>query len=91
MLSCRLFSANNSFTFLLQVLIVDSKGKTVATLTTDADGAYLWQYKYTGHPTTFTVKVSAYNLQTTVTFKSNNFVIVTFQLPNTIDVVSKWS
>jgi hypothetical protein len=62
----------------MQVLILDSNGKTVATLTTDSDGVYAWQYKYTGKPTTYTVSVPAYKLQQSVTFKSNNFVIVNF-------------
>jgi hypothetical protein len=75
----------------VEVLILDSKGKTVATLTTDSDGVYSWQYKYTGSPTTYTVSIPAYKLSQSVTFKANNFVIVNFQLPNTITVISKWS
>jgi len=74
----------------VKVQILDSKGKVLATLLTDNDGAYQWQYKYTGKPTSFTVKLPDYNLKTTVTFKSNGFIVVNFQLRNTITVISKW-
>jgi hypothetical protein len=48
---------------------------------TDADGWYMWQYKYTGKASTFTVKLPAYNLQQSVTLKSNAFVVVNFTVP----------
>ena len=48
---------------------------------TDADGWYMWQYKYTGKPTTFTVKLPAYDLSQSVIMKSNKFLIVNFTVP----------
>jgi hypothetical protein len=41
----------------------------------------MWQYKYTGKAATFTVKLPSYNRATSVTLKSNGFVIATFALP----------
>jgi hypothetical protein len=56
------------------------QGKTkYATLTTDADGWYLWEYKWTGKAVTFTVKLPQYGKSQDVTLKSNGFVIVSFQ------------
>jgi hypothetical protein len=52
------------------------------TVYTDADGWYVWTYKYTGKATTFTLKLRApYNLSQSVTIKSNGFVIVNFTVP----------
>jgi hypothetical protein len=48
----------------------------VATLTTDEDGWYMWNYKYTGKPASFTIVA---NGQTqTVTLKANGFLVVNF-------------
>jgi hypothetical protein len=60
-----------------------SGGGTSATVYTDQDGWYMWQYKYTGKPTTFTVKLPAYwpanpGAKQEVTVKSNSFVVVNF-------------
>jgi hypothetical protein len=49
------------------------------TVYTDADGWYVWTWKYTGKPTTYTVKVGApYNYSKSVTLKSNGLVVVNF-------------
>ena len=63
------------------VNIYDSTNKLLVTVSTDADGWYMWQYKYTGKAATFTVKLPAYTLQQSVTLKSNSFVIVNFTVP----------
>ena len=55
--------------------------KLKATVYTDADGWYMWQYKYTGKAATFTVKLPVYNLSKTVTLKSNGYLVVSFTLP----------
>ncbi len=60
------------------VQIYDSTNHLLATVYTDQDGWYMWQYKYTGKPATFTVKLPDYNLAKTVTLKSNGFVLVDF-------------
>src|SRR5439155_22431434 len=43
------------------VKIYDSSNKLLATVSTDQDGWYTWQYKYTGKAAMFTVKLPAYN------------------------------
>ena len=48
---------------------------------TDADGWYMWSYKYAGKATSFTVKLPAYGLQQTVTLKSNGYLSVPFTVP----------
>ena len=55
--------------------------KLMATVYTDADGWYMWQYKYTGKAATFTVKLPDYNLSKSVTLKSNGYLVVSFTLP----------
>jgi len=62
----------------VKVKIYDASNKLVTTVYTDQDGWYMWQYKYTGKATTFTVKLPSYNQSKSVTLKSNGFVIVTF-------------
>ncbi len=47
----------------------------------DENGWYLWNYKYTGKATTFTVKLPAYGQSKSVTLKSNGFVIANFTVP----------
>lgn len=64
-----------------KVEIYDAKGKKLTTRYADEDSWYQWQYKYTGKPTTFTVKVPDYNLQQSVTLKSNGFIVVNFSVP----------
>ena len=51
------------------------------TVYTDADGWYVWTYKYTGKATTFTLKLPAYNLSQSATLKSNGFMVVNFTVP----------
>jgi hypothetical protein len=58
-------------------VVVTGDGKT-ATVYTDADGWYSYQYKYTGKATTFTVALPAYGKSQSVTMKSNNFLVVSF-------------
>jgi hypothetical protein len=55
--------------------------KKMATVKTDQDGWYMWSYKYTGKPTTFTVKLPAQAMAQTVTLKANGFLAVDFTLP----------
>jgi Prealbumin-like fold domain len=64
-----------------QVQIYDNKGVLLATVYTDADGWYMWQYKYTGKAATFVVKLPAYGLQQSATLKSNGFLVVSFLVP----------
>jgi hypothetical protein len=66
----------------LNVQVKIYQGTTLkATVFTDPDGWYTWQYKYTGKAATFTVKLPAYNLSQTVTLKSNGFLVVNFAVP----------
>ena len=65
----------------IKVLIYDSSNKLLATVSTDQDGWYMWQYKYTGKAATFTVKLPTYNLSQTVMLKSNGFLVVSFTAP----------
>jgi cysteine-rich repeat protein len=62
----------------VQIKIYDSSNKLLATVYTDQDGWYMWQYKYTGKAATFTVKLPAYNKSQSVTLKSNGFLVVNF-------------
>ena len=62
----------------VKVQIYDSSNKLLATVYTDQDGWYMWQYKYTGKAATFTVKLPNYNLVQSVTLKSNGFILVNF-------------
>ncbi|MGH9199551.1 MAG: hypothetical protein ACRD1T_27950, partial [Acidimicrobiia bacterium] len=55
--------------------------KLMGTVYTDEDGWYMWQYKYTGKPATFTVKLPNYGLSTSATLKSNGFIVVDFTVP----------
>ena len=55
--------------------------KKVATAYSDADGWYMWAYKYTGKAASFTVKLPAYALQQSATLKSNGFVAFNFAVP----------
>jgi hypothetical protein len=52
--------------------------KLVGTVYTDADGWYMWSYKYTGKPTTFTVKLPAYGKSLSMTLKSNGYLQMDF-------------
>jgi hypothetical protein len=66
--------------------IYDSKNAKLGTVYTDQDGWYMWAYKYTGKPATFTVKLPNYpaaqpSQSQTVTLKSNGFLVVNFTVP----------
>jgi hypothetical protein len=63
------------------VQIYDASNKLAATVYTDADGWYMWQFKYTGKAATFTVRLPAYGLSQSVTLKSNGFVTALFSVP----------
>jgi len=65
----------------VKVQIYDSSNKVLATVYTDQDGWYMWQYKYTGKAATFTVNLPVYNLAQAVTLKSNGFLVVNVTLP----------
>jgi hypothetical protein len=55
------------------------QGNTLlGTVYTDADGWYMFNYKYTGKATSFTVKVPSLGAEQTVTLKSNGFLVVSF-------------
>ena len=60
-------------------------GKTAnvtGTVTTDEDGWYMWQYKWTGKAVDFTVKPTKFPaLVKTVTLKANGYLVVNFTLP----------
>jgi hypothetical protein len=56
-------------------------GTKLKTVYTDADGWYMWLYKHTGKAATYTVKLPYPGQQQSVTLKSNQFVVVSFNLP----------
>jgi hypothetical protein len=58
------------------VQIYQGTKQLMATVSTDDDGWFMWQYKYTGKPTTFTVKLPQYNLTQSLTLKSNALVVM---------------
>ena len=55
-----------------------SKTKPLATVKTNAEGIYLYEYK-NPKAATFTVKLPEYNLSQKVTLPKNGFVIVNFE------------
>ena len=63
------------------VQIYDPANVLLATVTTDADGWFLWEYKYTGKAATFTINLPIYSVSQTVTLKSNKFVVVIIPVP----------
>lgn len=63
----------------VKVQIHDWTGtKLLATVYTDEDGWYMWQYKYTGKATTFVVTLPDLHQKQIVAMKSNKFVLVNF-------------
>ena len=70
--------ADNSPVAGVTVNIYDAKNILVKTLKTDANGVFMYDYKYTGKPTTFTVKLPDYGQSQSIQFKSNKFVVVDF-------------
>jgi hypothetical protein len=70
-----------------------NSGTTVAaTATTDGDGAYYLDYKYTGSAATFIVKASygTWSQSQTITLKANGFQIVNF-VDGNAQLVGGWS
>jgi 5-hydroxyisourate hydrolase-like protein (transthyretin family) len=65
----------------VKIQIYDSSGKLLATVYTDEDGWYMYNYKWTGKAATFTIKLPAYNLKQSVTLKANAFAFVNFTVP----------
>jgi hypothetical protein len=61
------------------VLITDSQGNPV-TLSTDQDGWFMWQFKYTGKASNFTVSLAHHPEidPQIVTLKANGYVVVNF-------------
>jgi hypothetical protein len=55
--------------------------KKMATVKTDNDGWFMWSYKYTGKPATFTVKAPAYGLTQSASLKSNGFLVFNLTAP----------
>jgi hypothetical protein len=64
----------------VKVQIYDSSNKLLATVYTDEDGFYMYNYKHTGKAATFTIKLPTYNLKQSVTVKANSFALANFQL-----------
>jgi hypothetical protein len=54
-------------------------GKLIASTTTDADGFYMFSYKATGKPSTYTIKVPTLGLQKSTPLKANGYALVTFE------------
>ncbi|MGA9159790.1 MAG: hypothetical protein WB297_02840 [Actinomycetota bacterium] len=52
--------------------------KKMATVQTDADGWFMWTYKYTGKAATFTVNLPTYGVSKSVTLKANGYLVVSF-------------
>jgi hypothetical protein len=65
----------------VKVTIYDPSNKLIATVYTDKDGWYFYNYKYTGKAATFTIKLPEYNLKTSVTIKSNSMTVTNFIVP----------
>jgi hypothetical protein len=68
----------------VKVQIYGPDGKLLATVYTDKDGWYFYNYKYTGKAATFTIKLPEYNLKQSVTLKANSFVVVNFTIGNSL-------
>ena len=65
----------------VKVQIYGPDGKLLATVYTDKDGWYFYNYKYTGKAATFTIKLPEYNKTATVTIKSNSLTKTDFIIP----------
>jgi hypothetical protein len=63
------------------VKIYDPANKLLATLTTDEDGFYFFNYKHKGKAATYTIKLPVYGLSQPVSLKANGLVAVDFQIP----------
>jgi hypothetical protein len=62
----------------VKVQIYGPTGKLLSTTVTDADGFAMFQYKHTGKPANYTVKLPDLNVQKVVTMKANEFAITVF-------------
>ena len=65
----------------VKVEMRDAKKVLVGSASTDADGFYFINYKWTGKAANFTVTVPAYKITKTITLKANGFVVTDFVLP----------
>jgi uncharacterized repeat protein (TIGR02543 family) len=65
----------------VKVQIYGPDGKLLATVYTDKDGWYFYNYKYTGKAASFTIKLPEYNKTATVTIKSNSLTKTDFIIP----------
>jgi hypothetical protein len=65
------------------VQIYNASNALVATVYTNGDGYFMWQYKHTGKAAIYTVKLPGYPtvLAQTVTLKANGFAVVTITVP----------
>ena len=79
------------------VQIIDGSGNVLPTVYTDENGFFMWFYKYTGKPTTFTVQLPGYNMQASFPFKGNGFVTIIFHLPGRdgsipgyVEIYARW-
>jgi len=64
----------------VKVQIYGPDGKLLATVYTDEDGWYMYNYKHTGKAANFTIKLPDYKQSKTVTLKANSFVVVNFTI-----------
>lgn len=64
----------------VKVQIYGPDGKLLATVYTDKDGWYFYNYKYTGKAATFTIKLPEYDKTATVTIKSNSLTKTDFTI-----------
>jgi hypothetical protein len=65
-----------------KIEIYQGTGKSpVATVLTDEDGYYMWQFKWTGKAANFIVKMPEYNLSQSVMLKANGYLFVSFNVP----------
>jgi hypothetical protein len=65
----------------VQVEIWGPTGTKLGAVSTDKDGWYAYNYKYTGKASTFSLKLPAYNMKQSVIMKSNTLIKTDFTLP----------
>ena len=63
------------------VQIYNPTGDLLATVLTDADGFYYYEYKHKAKSATYTIKLPDYSVQQSVTIKANGFAVVNFSVP----------
>ncbi len=61
-------------------VLIYQGSKLLATVYTDGDGWYMWNYKWTGKAATFTIRLPDYGLRQDSTLKSNGFLVVNFKI-----------